>query len=266
MNAEGLRRVKVALLTTNRLSVDLLSGCLNGEILNCEVTPINGSALKPQDLASFDLVVLGDLLKNSRPADLVSRVVALCEAPSDPPLVVISDNQDPTFILKCLQAGAKGFIPTFLSLSIARAALRLVLSGGLYIPPSALLLLDRSHETGEPTSTPEPAPRSVPSDMSSSGPASFDAADLESLGLSSREQDVLLLLRHGSSNRNIAAELGISENTVMVHVRNVMRKLGATNRTQAVFNANRLIVQHSREQSVAQPEAPHPEAEPSPGA
>lgn len=55
--------------------------------------------------------------------------------------------------------------------------------------------------------------------------------------LTAREESVIACLARGLSNAEIAAELGISTATVRSHVSHLMAKLGATNRTQAVFNA-----------------------------
>jgi DNA-binding NarL/FixJ family response regulator len=62
-----------------------------------------------------------------------------------------------------------------------------------------------------------------------------DLADVPAGLLSEREREVLAALRRGLSNKVIAGELRLSENTVKIHVRNVMRKLGATNRTMAAL-------------------------------
>lgn len=57
--------------------------------------------------------------------------------------------------------------------------------------------------------------------------------------LTARERDVLAEIARGLSNKRIARELGISEATVKVHVSNVLRKLGVTDRTQAALHAVR---------------------------
>ena len=51
---------------------------------------------------------------------------------------------------------------------------------------------------------------------------------------------MLAHLNRGRANKTIAYELGMSESTVKVHVRNIMRKMNATNRTQAVYKARKL--------------------------
>lgn len=62
----------------------------------------------------------------------------------------------------------------------------------------------------------------------------------ESLGLTAREDEVLKLLTRGYTNREIAAELSISAKTASVHVTNILRKLGASRRTEAAALAQRL--------------------------
>jgi len=56
-------------------------------------------------------------------------------------------------------------------------------------------------------------------------------------GLTARERQVLTLVAQGLSNRQIADQLFISTKTASVHVSNILRKLGATSRTEAVFMA-----------------------------
>jgi two-component system nitrate/nitrite response regulator NarL len=54
--------------------------------------------------------------------------------------------------------------------------------------------------------------------------------------LSGKQQKVFEILRQGASNKEIARQLGVAEATVKVHVRAIMRKLGATNRTQIAIS------------------------------
>ena len=58
-------------------------------------------------------------------------------------------------------------------------------------------------------------------------------------GLTDRELGVLRLVAHGLSNRGISARLYLSETTVKFHIRNIMRKLDATSRAEAVYNATK---------------------------
>jgi DNA-binding NarL/FixJ family response regulator len=65
----------------------------------------------------------------------------------------------------------------------------------------------------------------------------------DGLDLTPRELSVIDLLREGKPNKLIAARLDMQENTVKVHVRNILKKLNAANRTHAAFVANRLLGQ-----------------------
>jgi DNA-binding NarL/FixJ family response regulator len=60
--------------------------------------------------------------------------------------------------------------------------------------------------------------------------------------LTDREKQVLGLLGVGTANKLIARQLGLTESTVKVHVRHIMRKLGATNRTQAALCLNSITM------------------------
>ncbi len=68
----------------------------------------------------------------------------------------------------------------------------------------------------------------------SGGPVVADAARIEALGITPRELEVLQLMAEGLSNKEMAARLFVSENTVKTHASRVFDKLGASRRTQAV--------------------------------
>lgn len=127
------------------------------------------------------------------------------------PLVVLSGRTGREDIMGALNRGANGYLPKTLSGKAMLAALRLVLSGETYVP--SILMEERSRPGGG-RSEPGAAP-------------GMDA-------LTERERDVLDFLCQGKSNKEIARDLAIREVTVKVHVGNIMRKLGASNRTQAV--------------------------------
>ena len=103
------------------------------------------------------------------------------------------------------------------------AALRVVLDGGVYLPPATLLAgagLDG-----------DPAAASAPSVLPDPGGLA---------GLTPRQCDVLRLLIEGKTNKLICRELELSESTVKTHLASIFRRLGASSRTQAVVAAARL--------------------------
>jgi DNA-binding NarL/FixJ family response regulator len=137
------------------------------------------------------------------------------------PVVVVSGSDDTRSVLKALDLGAMGYIPKTSPRDVLLGAVRLVASGGIYVPVEAL----RAREAAGPA----PA-ASVPATAKT-------AADL---GLSARQWETLGLLLKGLPNKLIARKLDISENTTKIHVSAVLRALGVASRTQALIAANRL--------------------------
>jgi DNA-binding NarL/FixJ family response regulator len=137
-------------------------------------------------------------------------------------VVVLSDKTDLDDVNQALTHGARGYIPSSIECEIAFAALRLISAGGTFVPAAAL----RS-TAANPDDQPERERQ-----RRSGG-----------LDLTPREFSVLDLLREGKPNKLIARQLDMQESTVKVHVRNILRKLNAANRTHAVFVANRLLGQ-----------------------
>lgn len=128
------------------------------------------------------------------------------EARPEVPVMLMSGDADPETMRDALQAGAAGFIPKTMRAAPMLSALRLVLSGGRYIPEQAIQEMGQS------------PPRQVPG---------FEALTL-------RELDVLRQLIKGHTNKEIGRELQLGEVTVGLHLRSIYRKLGVKNRTQAV--------------------------------
>lgn len=141
------------------------------------------------------------------------------------PLVVISGFESRRNAEQSLEAGASGFIPKSASTSVMLNALKLVMLGEIYLPPSLIYGSQGNHEdqTDEDLHPHAPAARA------------FDPTLLAPL--TQRQFDVLALLGQGKSNKDIADTLGISEGTVKVHVGAILKVLGANNRTQAALMA-----------------------------
>jgi len=147
-------------------------------------------------------------------------IAALREVFTSVQIVVLSDVSviEPSIVREVLNRGAAGFVMTdSSSLQMVVSAISLVGSGGTFVPRD-FLFVDR-----------EPAQPSMARPL------------LESGRLTQREIAVLALMKHGKPNKIIAHELGMSASTVKVHVRHIMRKMGAANRTQAALNADKLL-------------------------
>jgi DNA-binding NarL/FixJ family response regulator len=134
--------------------------------------------------------------------------------------VVLADREDVAEVNRALAHGVRGYIPTSVECGVAVAALRLISAGGTFVPPDALRAT-----TAKPDDQPE-GERQRRSD----GP-----------DLTPRELSVIDLLREGKPNKLIGRELEMQESTVKVHVRNILKKLKARNRTHAALVANRLL-------------------------
>ncbi|HXZ47694.1 MAG TPA: response regulator transcription factor [Usitatibacter sp.] len=143
------------------------------------------------------------------------------------PVVVMSGEDDPALVRGALERGALGYIPKSSSTAVVLNALRLVLSGGTYVP--------REIMGGAPSAAPGSAPSPSPAP---GAPASAGAA--ASLGLTPRQADVLALLIAGKSNKEICRALGLAEGTVKNHIAAVFKALRVTTRVQAVIAAAKL--------------------------
>ncbi|MFC5353413.1 response regulator transcription factor [Azospirillum himalayense] len=158
-------------------------------------------------------VVLCNVVSLTPPGgSVLATLRGLAGAFGGTPLVVLSDGEEADLPLEASRLGVRGCLPTSVGLAVAREAVRLVAGGGTFFPSPFLNRLLQHREAMEDD---PPAP---------SGGAALTA----------RQRGVLQRLREGKSNRVIAQELGISENTAKVHVRGILRALGAANRAEAV--------------------------------
>lgn len=135
------------------------------------------------------------------------------------PVVILSASEDRRLVLEAVRLGAAGFIPKTSSSKVMLSALRLVMSGGVYLPPA---LIDESSVVGGRGGAPH-------ADLS-----------LDSTPLTPRQREVLALLGQGKSNKEIARILNLSEGTVKLHVTAILKALNVSNRTGAVVAASRL--------------------------
>jgi DNA-binding NarL/FixJ family response regulator len=208
--------IRVALIDCLRFSRDCLIRAVNASHTDLLLVPFASiSDCICSGAGDIGVIVYCSHDDSSFENVTLQEVKALRQAFTDVPVIVLSDAKSalqPKNIRKVLNSGAKGFIPTLTTeMPAALAAIRFVRDGGTFAPVD-LLLAARSENTAAKPGAP-PANR-----------------------LTRRQLSVLSHLRQGKANKIIAHDLGVSESTVKVHVRNIMRKMGATNRTQAVYN------------------------------
>ena len=130
------------------------------------------------------------------------------------PIVVVSANDDPAVIRRCMEFGASGFIPKTLGIEALRAAVARVLQGEVFTPPDVDLTRPTDAET--------------------------TAMIAKLATLTPQQVRVLMMLSAGLLNKQIAYELGVSEATVKAHVSAILQKLGVESRTQAVIAAGKI--------------------------
>lgn len=130
------------------------------------------------------------------------------------PVMVVSANDDPAAIRRCMEFGASGFIPKTLGVEAMRSAISRVLNGGVWTPPDVDLRGGADAETTE-----------LMTRMAT---------------LTPQQVRVLMMLSEGLLNKQIAYQLGVSEATVKAHVSAILQKLGVESRTQAVIAAARI--------------------------
>ena len=130
------------------------------------------------------------------------------------PVIVVSANDDPAAIRRCMEFGASGFIPKTLGVDAMRAAISRILNGGVWTPPDVDLTTGSNAEAAE-----------LMARMAT---------------LTPQQVRVLMMLSEGLLNKQIAYQLSVSEATVKAHVSAILQKLGVESRTQAVIAAAKM--------------------------
>jgi len=220
---DGERYLKIPVCVIDRRAFwrDCLTQCLNASEAN---------------LAAEGFDTAEDWLKVS--ADEPSAIILLCaggreatdlaighdldailRARADARIVIISDIDSPATMVSALEKGARGFVTMSLSLEVAIEAIRIVKVGGTFVPASGLLSARQAYTT---PSEQQPT--------ASEGQTHF----------TERQLAIIACVRKGEPNKIIAHKLNMTESTVKVHIRNIMRKIKAKNRTEVAFLTNEL--------------------------
>ena len=130
------------------------------------------------------------------------------------PVVVVSANEDPSAIRRCIEFGASGFIPKSLPVETIREAVRTVLEGEVWTPPDL--------------------------DLGEVGDSEITDLVVRLATLTPQQARVLMMLSEGLLNKQIAYKLSVSEATIKAHVSAILQKLGVDSRTQAVIAVNKI--------------------------
>jgi DNA-binding NarL/FixJ family response regulator len=222
--------MKVLLVDDHPLILAALRSVIEGLGDDVTVVGAESAAQARRVLAgegAFDLLLLDLALGDADGFDVLVEVRAAYPAM---PVVVLSGSDRGNEVIRALDLGAMGFVPKRSSTTMLFEALRLVMSGGLYVPPAMHALNPMTFTEGELP------PRGVPA----AGPVPAGPPSLDKVGLTPRQSDVLGLLLKGLPNKLIARELNVSVDTVKDHVAAVLRALGVNSRTQAVLAVSQM--------------------------
>ena len=160
------------------------------------------------------LVILHTHAASLSSPEVAIEIRAITEAAPEGHLIILSDTGEAAEVRMAMQLGARGYLPADLPFAQAAAAIRLVGDGGTYIPACVLAAV------------------SAPQRTSQTHPMDGEGNPIQ---FSRRQREVLERLKQGKQNKIIAHELNMCESTVKVHIRLLMKKLKARNRTQVVL-------------------------------
>ncbi len=180
-------------------------------------------------LAAHDdisLVLLDLFMPGSNGLDGIDRIRDACTAP----LAVISADEDPQTAIDALARGASGFLPKSLNEDVMRAAIGLILAGGVYVPPQVTQATSRPNGAGGFGGGNGSATRAG---------GATNRSGVGGDSLTPRQREVLDLVVEGMSNREIAERLELAEATVKVHITAILRAYGVNSRAKAISAARR---------------------------
>ncbi len=150
-------------------------------------------------------------------ATLAAELTKLTGEFSGTPVILLGETDDLSQILVALEYGASGYIPASVGIDVCVEAINLAVAGGMFVPASSVMAVRKIIGSG--IETPRPmAGMFTP-----------------------RQEEVVHALRRGKANKIIAYELNLRESTVKVHIRNIMKKLKATNRTEVAYKINQMF-------------------------
>ncbi|MBD0415675.1 response regulator transcription factor [Oryzicola mucosus] len=210
----------VVVIDSRALDRECFAECVAAQKPGMEIMPLGSIGelrMKKDILSTVSAVLLnvgGRRITDAAVAQEISGIVAEL---SPVPVILLADNDEIQQILRALECGARGFIPSSVGIQVCIEAIKLALVGGIFVPAGSVMAMRQMIESGGEVASP----------MSSM--------------FTLRQAEVVEALRRGKANKIIAYELNLRESTVKVHIRNIMKKLKATNRTEVAFKINDLF-------------------------
>lgn len=178
----------------------------------------------------IDLVLMDLTMPGTSGLESLEETISRA-APS--PVAVVSADERPMTALHALRMGAVGYLPKSLPEDVMRAALALILSGGVYVPQLVVPVLGSRptmQQTSDKASRHPESPRQTRHEYTS---------EHGKTALTPRQSEVLDLVIEGHSNREIAEILHVAEATVKVHITAILRAYDVRSRAKAIHAARR---------------------------
>ena len=242
--------MKVLLVDDHPLVLSALQQVIQGVGSGTTVVGVDSAAAARaalRDDADFDLVLLDLALGDADGFDVLVEFRAAYPAV---PVVVVSASDRASDVIRAIDSGAMGYVPKRSSHAELHEALRMVMMGAMYVPPS-MLGLEFGRQIVPGDTVPgvmrplgDPAMGGLGNDAPL-GPAARaeprqKVPTMAEIGLTPRQAEVLSLLLQGLPNKLIARQLNLSVETVKDHVAAVLRALGVSSRTQAVLAVSQM--------------------------
>ena len=168
-----------------------------------------------EELENVDILLLDLLMPGMNSIDSVRYI---CKKWKDLSVIIVSAKEDINLIKDILQAGAVGYIPKLCSPELMMNAIRLVLSGGIYIP-SSVLNISNEFKTDP---------------IINKNSNKYIKKSENKNNLTKRQTQIINLISSGKSNQAIASELDLAVGTVKMHISRMFKQLGVNSRTEAL--------------------------------
>lgn len=214
----------IAVISENRFFGTCFARCLTQMAVEFDIHSFANHQewLESSDHASTEIVLLCATGERATEDAVLHSLDTIMQASGDARVIIVSDVDQAGPMIEALSKGAKGYVSMGLDLEIALGAIRLINVGGTFIPASSLMSMRGTAPAGGEAKVPR-ADKSI---------------------FTERQLEVLEHLRRGDPNKIIAHKMSMSEATVKIHVRNMMRKIKAKNRTELVCKSNELLGLH----------------------
>jgi len=203
--------LKILLIDDHEMFRDGISLLLTSEYPDLEIfqaKDLEQAVLHLRQHQDFRIILLDLHLQDSSPHE---NIKCIQNQRSKAPICVISGEERPEFIRNILEFKIDTYIPKTIGNDEFIKAIKQVLNGKSYLPPGVNEEIKRWEDEG----------------------------NLGYKNLTQRQLQVLALLAEGISNQDIADKLNISGNTITVHVKNILKTLNASNRTEAGYLARK---------------------------